>query len=91
MKDKFTEYRGNKSSMRASFLAVTIMSAICAGPGGLVLGTLDIILNDGKNLPGVAMIILALAGVAWTAFTGKTAQAKEELKNEKDDQAAVGG
>lgn len=63
------------SSMRLGF----ITSVYCSTYGGLLLGTLDIVLNKGANLIGVAAIIGAMSG---TAYYGKQAQAKTE--NKKD-------
>ncbi len=62
----------NYSSMRLGFITCIYIGSI----GGIILGILDIIYNDGKNLLGVAAII---GSILTPAFYGKQAQTKSEL------------
>jgi hypothetical protein len=57
--------------MRLGFYTCVLAGCI----GGILLGVLDIILNKGKNLLGVAAIV---GGLLAPAFYGKQAQAKSE-------------
>lgn len=76
MKFPFVEFLKsdtNYSSMRLGFITCIYASTI----GGITLAILDIVLNKGKNLLGVAGVIGAL-GVP--AFYGKQAQSKNEFE-----------
>jgi hypothetical protein len=66
--------KGTKqSSMRLGFIHAIFVSCY----GGFILAILDIVLNEGKNLIGVAAVQTGLAGVA---FYGKKEQSKTETK-----------
>lgn len=73
IKESMSGMDGFASAMRQGFL-VCVWGGVA---GGIGLGVLDICLNKGANLLGVAAIITGILG---TAFLGKVGQAKQELK-----------
>ena len=73
LKESMSGMDGMASAMRQGFLIVVYSSCI----GGFILAMLDICLNKGTNLYGVAAIVTGMLG---SAFLGKVGQAKQELK-----------
>lgn len=63
---------GDKSSMRLGFMFCVITGCF----GGIGACILDIIMNQGKNIAAIAIVIGAYLT---PAFYGKQAQAKAEL------------
>lgn len=70
----YLEAGNNKSSMRLGFVWSVATGCI----GGFILALLDIILNHGTNLLGVAAVIAAWQGFA---FGFKFASGKAEVNN----------